>query len=421
MGNVKTSEHRVGKFLVTEHVWDVPVHHDEPGETISLFAREVTSAEGKTEAEVAALPWLVFLQGGPGFEATRPMGSFGWVDRAAEHYRVLLLDQRGTGRSSAVDVESLAARGDAQAQADYLRHFRADGIVRDCEFVRQALGVEQWSVLGQSFGGFCLLHYLSAFPASLREGFFTGGIPPITRTPDEIYRATYRRMLARNTKYYERYPQDIDRVRSLLTTLDDSNVHLPSGDRLTARRYRTLGLALGMSTGAEEVHYLVERGLDFYARRGIENAQKWDINPIYQVLHESSYANGHATRWSAHRLRAEVPEFDSMDVPFFTGEHVYPWQLSDWQRLQPLADVAEILAEHPWPILYDPVRLGANAVPCAAAVYTDDPYVESQFSLEVAERVPNMHFWVTDEHDHDALRVAGTEVLNQLFGLLHHK
>jgi pimeloyl-ACP methyl ester carboxylesterase len=419
MGNVKTSEHRVGKFLVTEHLWEVPVHHDEPGETISLFAREVTSAERKAEAEVAALPWLVFLQGGPGFEATRPMGSFGWVDRAAENYRVLLLDQRGTGRSSAVDVESLAARGDAQAQADYLRHFRADGIVRDCEFVRQALGIEQWSVLGQSFGGFCLLHYLSAFPASLREGFFTGGIPPIGRAPDEIYRATYRRMLARNIKYYERYPQDVDRVRNLLTTLGNSNVHLPSGDRLTARRYRTLGLALGMSTGAEEVHYLVERGLDFYAKRGIENAQKWDINPIYQVLHESSYANGHATRWSAYRLRAEFPEFDSMDVPFFTGEHVYPWQLTDWHRLQPFSEVAEILAEEQWPILYDPVRLGLNTVPCAAAVYTDDPYVESAFSLEVAEQVPNIGLWVTDEHDHDALRVAGTEVLNQLFGLVH--
>jgi pimeloyl-ACP methyl ester carboxylesterase len=417
---VKISEHRVGKFLVTEHEWVVPVNHDEPGETISLFAREVALGAAHAGANVEALPWLVFLQGGPGFEATRPMGSFGWVDRATENYRVLLLDQRGTGRSSAVDVESLAARGDAQHQAEYLRHFRADGIVRDCELVRQALGVERWSVLGQSFGGFCLLHYLSAFPASLREGFFTGGIPPIARTPDEIYRATYRRMLARNSRYYERYPQDVDRIRSLLSTLDASNVYLPSGDRLTARRYRTLGLALGMSTGAEEVHYLVERGLDFYAKRGIENAQKWDINPIYQVLHESSYANGHATRWSAHRMRAEFPAFDSMDVPFFTGEHVYPWQLTDWQRLQPFAEVAELLAEKQWPVLYDPVRLSANSVPCAAAVYTDDPYVESQFSLEVAEQVPNMKLWVTDEHDHDALRVAGTEVLDQLFGLLHH-
>jgi hypothetical protein len=127
---VKISEHRVGKSLVTEHEWVVPVNHDEPGETITLFAREVTlgALAVKTEAEVAALPWLVFLQGGPGFEATRPMGSFGWVDRAAENYRVLLLDQRGTGRSSAVDVESLSARGDAQSQAAYLRHFRPTGL-----------------------------------------------------------------------------------------------------------------------------------------------------------------------------------------------------------------------------------------------------------------------------------------------------
>ena len=107
---MKISEHRIGKFLVTEHLWEVPVNHDEPGETIALFAREITSSAGKTEAEVEALPWLVFLQGGPGFEATRPMGSFGWVDRAAENYRMLLLDQRGTGRSSAVDVESLGLR-----------------------------------------------------------------------------------------------------------------------------------------------------------------------------------------------------------------------------------------------------------------------------------------------------------------------
>jgi hypothetical protein len=63
--------------------------------------------------------------------------------------------------------------------------------------------------------------------------------------------------------------------------------------------------------------------------------------------------------------------------------------------------------------------LSVNNVPCAAAVYTDDPYVECQFSLEASQQVPNMHLWITDEHDHDALRVAGTEVLGQLFGMLH--
>ena len=43
---------------------------------------------------------------------------------------------------------------------------RADNIVRDSEEVRRALlGPDQrWSILGQSFGGFCCLHYLSAAP-----------------------------------------------------------------------------------------------------------------------------------------------------------------------------------------------------------------------------------------------------------------
>jgi pimeloyl-ACP methyl ester carboxylesterase len=428
---MRLSDHRIGPFLVTEHAWNIPIDHDEPGETISVFAREVVQArssgepvspKGRAHVEASdralALPWLVFLQGGPGFEATRPMGSFGWVARAAESYRVLLLDQRGTGCSTAVNAESLAARGDAATQAEYLRKFRADAIVRDCEFIRRDLGIEQWSVLGQSFGGFCLLHYLSAFPESLRQGFFTGGIPPIGRTPDEIYQATYRRMVDRNAKYYERYPQDVDRVRSILQQLEDQQVYLPSGDRLTARRYRTLGHSLGMSTGAEEVHYLVERGLQYWALRGIENAQKWDTNPMYQVLHESSYANGHATRWSAQRVRPQFPQFDALDLPFFTGEHVYPWQLEDWQRLQPLADVAEILAEEVWPVLYDPVRLASNSVPCAAAVYTEDLYVERQFSEEVAKHVPGIKLWLTDEHDHDALRVVGGPILDRLFTML---
>ncbi len=41
-----------------------------------------------------------------------------------QHFRVLLLDQRGTGRSSAVTVATLTRRGRPQQQAEYLTHFR---------------------------------------------------------------------------------------------------------------------------------------------------------------------------------------------------------------------------------------------------------------------------------------------------------
>ena len=41
---------------------------------------------------------LIFLQGGPGFAAGRPVSAeSGWIKRALQDYRVFLLDQRGTG------------------------------------------------------------------------------------------------------------------------------------------------------------------------------------------------------------------------------------------------------------------------------------------------------------------------------------
>ena len=58
---------------------------------------------------------------------------FGVVEGNFDDYRVLLLDQRGTGRSSPITRQTLPARGEPAAQADYLTHFRADAIVRALE------------------------------------------------------------------------------------------------------------------------------------------------------------------------------------------------------------------------------------------------------------------------------------------------
>ena len=61
---------------------------------------------GKEDAE---LPWLVFFQGGPGFGASRPDTNSGWLKRALQEFRVLLLDGRGTGRSTPVTHQTLRA------------------------------------------------------------------------------------------------------------------------------------------------------------------------------------------------------------------------------------------------------------------------------------------------------------------------
>ncbi len=85
---------------VVEHELSVPLDHARPdGERIDVFAREVADPDGRDR------PLLVFLQGGPGHEAPRPTrnpAAPAWLDRALEDYRVLMLDQRGTGRSTPI-------------------------------------------------------------------------------------------------------------------------------------------------------------------------------------------------------------------------------------------------------------------------------------------------------------------------------
>src|ERR671933_672881 len=210
-----------------------------------------------------------------------------------------------------------------QQQADRLKHFRADAIVRDAESLRRALGVERWSVLGQSFGGLCATTYLSLAPEGLREVLIPGGVPPLGRPVDDVYRRTWARQLDRNARFYERYPQDRERVRALLERLDSDPVELPSGDRLTARRLRALGHGLGMSDGAEHLHYLLELDPDSPAfAHDAEAALRFARNPLYALVHEACWADGGATRWSAERT---MPDAYREDPTLLYGEHVLPW------------------------------------------------------------------------------------------------
>jgi pimeloyl-ACP methyl ester carboxylesterase len=287
--------------------------------------------------------------------------------------------------------------------------------VRDAELIRAELGVERWSILGQSFGGFCAISYLSIAPEGIREAFVTGGLPPLGRHPDEVYRATYDRILDRCERHYGRYPEDRGRVLGLLERLEAEDVRLPTGDSLTARRFRQAGNLLGMSDGAERLHALLELPLDSPAfRHDAAHVLEFERNPIYAILHEASYADGFATRWSAERV---MPGEYASRPELLTGEHVYPWMFEDYGALRPLREAAERLAVHEWPRLYDPERLRANDVPVAAAIYANDPYVERTFSEETAALLGSARAWLTSEYEHNGLRADGGRILGRLIDL----
>jgi pimeloyl-ACP methyl ester carboxylesterase len=412
--------------VLTDHVFGVPLDHSRPdGELIEVYAREVV-ATGKADAD---LPWLLFLQGGPGSAAPRPEGRDSWLDRALQDFRVLLLDQRGTGRSSPANRKTLA-RLDPRAQADYLAHFRADSIVLDAELIRRELTDQPWSVLGQSFGGMCTVTYLSFAPHGIREAFITGGLPGLSATADDVYRRTYRTVARKNAAHYERYPADVERARRIASYLADHDVRLPDGAPLTVQGFQAIGAMLGQSSGSHVLHYLLEDR--FSDDDELSDAFLYEVmqelsfssGPLYAILHEACYAQGGATRWAAERIRTEFGEFDpgpalAGTAPlYFTGEMVYPWMIDADPVLRPLREAADILAEREnWPPLYDPTRLAANEVPVAAAVYYNDMFVDRELSVQTAGAIRGLQTWVTSEYEHDGLRVSDGAVLSRLIGM----
>lgn len=402
---------QVPGLVLTEHEFSVPLDHERPdGGRLTVFAREVAEPDGRDK------PFLVFFQGGPGHEGPRPAGrpmGPGWLERALRDFRVLMLDQRGTGRSS--PVGSLPGLSPAQ-QAEHLKHFRADSIVRDAEWIRRELGVERWSVLGQSYGGMCVTTYLSIAPHGLREAMITGGVPPLAPAVDDVFSTTYAIVIDRCRRFYERFPGDRERVLEIHRRLEAEDVRLPGGDRLTSRRFRQLGHWLGMSDGAERLHYLLELPVDSPAfLHDAEAGLAFPRNPLYAVLHEACWADGSATRWSGERT---LPDAYASSPELFTGEHVYPWMFDDYSALRPLREAAGVLAEHQWPRLYDADQLAHNPVPVAAAVYANDMYVPRVFSEATAGATRGMQAWITSEYEHNGLRADGERVLGHLLDLV---
>lgn len=401
-----------------DQTFDLPLDHDDPGgERITVYAREVTADEDK--------PWLLFLGGGPGFAAPRPLGNEGWLRRALADYRVLLLDQRGTGRSTPVTRGVALARG-----AEYLTHFRADSIVRDAEAIRLALVGEPWTVLGQSFGGFCTVTYLSFAPEGLRAALVTGGLPGVKADAVGAYRALYPVVTAKNHVHYRAYPADIAQAKRVADVLLSSDVRRPTGGRLTVEAFQAVGNMLGGRHGSAKLHYLLESPFDGAQLSdafllGVQDALSWATaaNPLYYLLHEPTYAQGDgATNWAAQRVRGEFRSFDARSgngPVYFTGEMIYPWMFDDDPLMAPLRPVADELAALPsWPVLYDVDRLRANRVPVAAAVYDTDMYVSRELSLLTAMTIGELRLWHTADHQHDGLRVSNGEVLHKLLSLV---
>lgn len=308
-------------------------------------------------------------------------------------------------------------------------HFRTDAIVADAEALRAALGAPTWSILGQSFGGFIATSYLSRHPNSLERVLITAGLPTLNGEPDEVYRRTFAQTARRCDELFDTRPDVQQICHDIVQHLAEHDERLPTGERLTPERFRTLGIQLGSQSGFAAIAYQLEASF-VRTPRGhrlsdaflveAEGVLSFGRNPLYAVMHESIYSSGAPIRWSAHRMCGEIDGFDDQAPgPFrFMGEMVFPWQFAQDPALVPFTETAEILAHSEgWTPLVDRSALASNDVPVAAAVYLDDMFVPADLSLETAGAIRGIRLDVANRYQHDGIRQDGPAILTRVIDL----
>lgn len=425
IGTHHTNETRHFGLDIREHFLTVPWNWEHPTETFELYARELIPQGGEE------LPLLVYFQGGPGCEAPRPVDVSGIISEMLRSYRVLLFDQRGTGRSHRIDGASPAS----ERSYERLVQLRQENIIHDAEAIRQALGEKQIAVFGQSYGGFLIMTYLSLYPQVISKVYMTGGMPGLAHGIDEVYTATYQHLAKRHQRWFQEYPGAQDKLRELCDHLDNQMEILPNGQQLTSRLFRTLGIQLGREFGPHQLSYLLEapfhqqRGekrlsANFLASVGVQlDTQR---NPLYSVIHESIYGGigGQiATAWAAERIRENIPGFAEIpekDGPLYlTGEHIFSWQFEEDPALQPFAQAAEQLAHHQWaasPYNIDVLR--EIETPIAATMYVDDIFVPLEISQASAAQLNDVRVYITNQWQHDGIGHAGKDIFARMHQLL---
>jgi pimeloyl-ACP methyl ester carboxylesterase len=200
---------------------------------------------------------VFMLAGGPGQGARESYPAVAAAFRDVLRDRdVILVDQRGTGGSHALDcpaAESIAAidSPDAvrRAATDCLasldvptQHFTTSAAVADLDDVRAALGAERVNLVGISYGTRVALEYVRRHPERTRAIVLDGVVPPTLALGADHGRnlrdALERQfaLCARDSDCASRYPAPGQTLEALLASLRDKPQRVsyrdPSTDEL---------------------------------------------------------------------------------------------------------------------------------------------------------------------------------------------
>jgi len=223
----------------------VPENPDKPGgRRLSISVAVIPAANAAALADP-----IVILQGGPGEDSISSAGFF--AERFAsllDNRDLLLVDQRGTGKSGALPCALYSAGDPAaslrdvfplavikrcaqrlKARAD-LTQYTFDRFAGDLEQVRRGLGYGPLNLYAGSFGTRAAQVYIRRFPASVRTAYLGSAVPMDAASPLAFAKTAEAALemlftaCAADAKCREAFPRLREDFRAVQLRLDSGTV-----------------------------------------------------------------------------------------------------------------------------------------------------------------------------------------------------
>jgi pimeloyl-ACP methyl ester carboxylesterase len=256
--------------------FQVPENPDSPdGKQIELFVARIPTLNQQRSDDAFTL-----LAGGPGQSATEAYASISDAfSRIRRSHDILLVDQRGTGRSNRLSCEisseieelgwdderAFAALTECRDQLSGDPRFYTTSVaVTDLDAVRAALGYSKLVVYGGSYGTSVAQHYLRRYPEHTRSVILDGVVPPgitlatnIAITGQQALDRVFARCL-NSSPCNERFPKLADAFARVAGHLKNSEVELDMPDPMTSQPMHMRLDYEGMAGGVRLLSYRPE-------------------------------------------------------------------------------------------------------------------------------------------------------------------
>jgi len=280
---------------------EVPEDRSKPqGRKIKIFVAILPANTLSPKADP-----FVILAGGPGQGASH-LGPF--AARLTELRRtrdVVLIDQRGTGRSSPLDCDAFKDLEDEILDADPvpraaacahqlqergidLAQYTTTSFIADLEAMRNALGYAQMNLWGGSYGSRVAQEYLRRFPDRVRTVILDGVAPPAMTISLDVWRtraaalATVWQACAQSAECQRAHPDPGATLTRLGKSLANAGRDVDLIDPRTGRR-KTIPVTFDAVLSAlQPLTYAPE--LSVLLPELLERAAQGDYGPLFATI-----------------------------------------------------------------------------------------------------------------------------------------